>query len=172
MLDTIKAKHFSLSKLKDIADLTGVTFLVEEKDGRKHKQGDGQGVIIPLLLYEKHYMLNERIKVSPYYIKHFEEINTDKNASKWPLERRQLIDHVRTKNGKQYYATSLPDYPLKLVLRTIFECNGFEPIKMGDYLTYATTLYRYKLDPIDDLEYNPKFCCRLKGPKPKYGARG
>ena len=74
--------------------------VVEEKDGRIHKHGDVQGVIIPLLLYEEQYMLNERIKISPYYINHFEEINTDKNASKWPLERRQLIDHVLTKNGK------------------------------------------------------------------------
>ena len=162
MKDVIKVKHFSLSKLKEIAQDTGITFLVEEKDGRKHKQGDGKGVIVPLLLYENHYMINERVKISPYYIKHIDEINADKNASKWELDKKQIIDRVRIKNGKKYYSFDQPDYPLKLVIKTIFECNGFESIKMGEYLTYASSLYRYKLDPIDDLEYNPKFCCRLK----------
>ena len=164
MKDIIKVKHFSLAKLKEIAKETGVTFLVEEKDGRKHTQGDGKGIIVPLLLYQNHYMINERIKISPYYVKHIHEINADKNASKWILEKKQIIDRTRVINGKTYYAFDQQDYPLKLVLKTIFEVGGFEPLKMGDYMTYASSLYKYKLDPIEDLEYNPKFCCRLKAP--------
>ena len=164
MKDIIKVKHFSLAKLKEIANETGVTFLVEEKDGRKHTQGDGKGTIVPLLLFENHYMINERVKISPYYVRHIHEINADKNASKWTLEKKQIIDRTRVINGKTYYAFDQPDYPLKLVLKTIFEVNGFEPMKMGDYITYASSLYKYKLDPIDDLEYNPKFCCKLKAP--------
>ncbi len=162
MKDIIKVKHFSLSKLKEIAADTGITFIVEEKDGRKHIQGDNKGITIPLLLFENHYMLNERVKISPYYIKHIHEINADKNASKWDINKKQIIDRLRNKNGRLYYSFDQPDYPLKLVLKTIFECNGFEPIKMGSYITYASSLYKYKLDPIDTLEYNPKFCCRLK----------
>ena len=164
MKDIIKVKHFSLAKLKEIAKETGVTFLVEEKDGRKHMQGDGKGTIVPLLLYQNHYMINERIKISPYYVKHIHEINADKNASKWTLEKKQIIDRTRVINGKTYYAFDQQDYPLKLVLKTIFDVGGFEPLKMGDYMTYASSLYKYKLDPIEDLEYNPKFCCRLKVP--------
>ena len=109
-------------------------------------------------------MINERVKISPYYVRHIHEINADKNASKWTLEKKQIIDRTRVINGKTYYAFDQPDYPLKLVLKTIFEVNGFEPMKMGDYITYASSLYKYKLDPIDDLDYNPKFCCRLKAP--------
>lgn len=164
MKDVIKVKHFSLSKLKEVALDTGITFLVEERDGRKHIQGDNKGIVVPLLLYENHYMLNERVKISPYYIRHIDEINADRNASKWELGKKQIIDRYRLKGNKRYYSYDQPDYPLKLVLRTIFECDGFEPIKMGEYLTYASSLYRYKLDPIDDLDYNPKFCCRLKAP--------
>ena len=155
MKDIIKVKHFSLAKLKQIAEDTWVTFQVEEKDGRKHTQGDGKGIIVPLLMYENHYMLNERVKISPYYIKHIDEINADRKASKWELEKKQIIDRKRIKNGKEYYTYDQADYPLKLVLKTIFECNGFEPMKMGDYMTYASSLYKYKLDPIEDLEYNP-----------------
>ena len=164
MKDIIKVKHFSLSKLKEIAKETGVTFLVEEKDGRKHTQGDGKGIIVPLLLYQNHYMINERVKISPYYVRHIYEINADSKASKWIPEKRQIIDRTRVINGRTYYAFDQQDYPLKLVLKTIFEVGGFEPLKMGDYMTYATSLYKYKLDPIEDLEYNPKFCCRLKAP--------
>ena len=167
MKDIIKVKHFSLAKLKQIAEDTGVTFLVEEKDGRKHTQGDGKGIIVPLLMYENHYMLNERVKISPYYIKHIDEINADRKVSKWEQEKKQIIDRKRIKNGKEYYTYDQPDYPLKLVLKTIFECQGFEPMKMGDYMTYASSLYKYKLDPIEELEYNPKFCCRLKSPNGK-----
>ena len=170
MKDIIKVKHFSLSKLKEISEDTGITFIVEEKDGRKHIQGNQKGTVVPLLLYENHYMLNERVKISPYYIKHLQEISIDKKASQWPLEKRQIIDRVRVKNGKEYYSYDQPDYPLKLVLKTIFEVGGFEPLKMGDYMTYASTLYKYKLDPIDDLEYNPKFCCRLKAPYVRRGS--
>ena len=164
MKDIIKVKHFSLSKLKEIAKETGVTFLVEEKDGRKHTQGDGKGIVVPLLLFENHYMINERVKISPYYVRHIHEINADKNASKWTLDKKQIIDRTRVINGKTYYAFDQQDYPLKLILKTIFEVDGFEPLKMGDYITYASSLYKYKLDPIDDLEFNPKFCCRLKAP--------
>ena len=164
MKDIIQVKHFSLSKLKQISEDTGVTFLVEEKDGRKHQQGDGKGIVVPLLMYEHHYMLNERVKISPYYIKHIHEINADKKVSKWPKDKKEIIDRIRIKHGKKYYTYDQPDYPLKLILKTIFECNGFEPMKMGDYMTYASSLYKYKLDPIEDLDFNPKFCCRLKAP--------
>ena len=164
MKDIIKTKSFTLSKLKEIAKDTGVSFYVEEKDGRHHKIGTQEGIVVPLLLLNEHYMLNERVKISPYYIKHYNEILNDPIAMKKSLEDRQLIMRRRELHGKLYYISENHDYPLKLVLKTLFSCDYFEPIKMGEYLTYASTLYKYKLDPIDNLDYNPKFCCRLKAP--------
>lgn len=165
MKDIIKCKYFKMTKLKQIAEETGVSFYVEEKHCRHHQYGPKDNKYnVPLLLFENHYMLNERVKISPYYVRHINEINADRLASKRPLETRQLIDRIKMKNGKGYYVYDQPDYPLRLVLKTIFEVGGFSPIKMGDYLTYASTLYKFKLDPFDTLEYNPSFCCRLKKP--------
>lgn len=165
MKDIIKCKYFRMTKLKQISEETGVSFYVEEKHCRHHQYGPKDNKYnVPLLLFENHYMLNERVKISPYYVKHINEINSDKLASKRPLESKQLIDRFRMKNGKKYYCVDQSDYPLRLVLKTIFEVGGFEPIKMGNYLTYASTLYKYKLDPLDTLDYNPKFCCKLKKP--------
>ena len=165
MKDIIKTKSFTMSKLKEIAQDTNIGFYVEEKDGRHHKIGNQDGIVVPLLLLNEHYMLNERVKISPYYIKNYDAIMRDPIASKKDTEDQQLIVKRRELHGKLYYITEKHDYPLKLILKTLFDCNYFEPIKMGDYLTYASTLYKYKLDPIDDLEYNPKFCCRLKAPR-------
>ena len=165
MKDIIKCKYFKMTKLKEIAEETGVSFYVEEKHCRHHQYGPKDNKYnVPLLLFENHYMLNERVKISPYYVRHINEINADRLASKRPLETRQLIDRIKMKNGKGYYVYDQPDYPLRLILKTIFEVGGFIPIKMGDYLTYASTLYKFKLDPFDTLEFNPSFCCRLKKP--------
>ena len=165
MKDIIKCKYFRMTKLKQIAEETGVSFYVEEKHCRHHQYGSKDNKYnVPLLLFENHYMLNERVKISPYYVKHINEINADRLASKRPLETRQLIDRIKMKKGKEYYAYDQPDYPLRLILKTIFEVGGFTPIKMGDYLTYASTLYKFKLDPFETLDYNPSFCCRLKKP--------
>ena len=164
MKDIIKTKSFTMSKLKEISKDIDIGFIIEEKDGRHHKIGNQDGVVVPLLLMNEHYMLNERVKIAPYYIKHYYDILADKVAMKKSLEDRQLINKRREINGKKYYISEKSDYPLKLVLKTLFNLNYFESIKMGDYYTYASTLYKYKLDPIDDLEYNPKFCVRLKAP--------
>ena len=165
MKEVIKCKYFRMTKLKQIAEETGVSFYVEEKGSRHHQYGPADNKYnVPLLLFENHYMLNERVKISPYYVRHIYEINADKNALKRPIENRQLIDRQKEMRGKKYYTVDQEDYPLRLILRTIFEVEGFTPIKMGDYLTYSSTLYKYKLNPLDTLEYNEKFCCRLKAP--------
>ena len=162
MKDIIKTKSFTMSKLKEIANDTNIGFYLEEVNGRHHKIGPQDGVVIPLLLMNEHYMLNEKVKISPYFIKHYEEIIADPVAKKKKMESMMTIIRKRPINGKMYYVGENHEYPLKLILKTLFEYNYFTPIKMGDYLTYASTLYKYKLDPIDDLEYNPRFCCRLK----------
>ncbi len=159
MKDIIKVKSFTMSKLKDIARECGISFYVEEKDGRHHKIGSMDNVVVPLLLLENHYMLNERINVSTYYINHYDEINNDPKIKDKSIEWRQTISR---KIGNSYIHDQ-PDWPLKLILKTIFGVNGFEPIKVGDYLTYASTIYKYKLaSDIEDLSYNPRHCCRLK----------
>ena len=165
MKDIIHTKSFTMSKLKEISKDVNIGFYIEEgKNGLHHKIGNQDGIVVPLLLMNDHYMLNERVKIAPYYIKHYYEILQDSLAMKKPQNERQLICKRRCIHNKMYYVTEYTDYPLKLVLKTLFKYNCFEPIKMGDYYTYASTLYKYKLDPIDNLDYNPKYCTRKKAP--------
>ena len=165
MKDIIKTKSFTMSKLKEIAQDTGVGFYLEEVNGRHHKIGPQDNIVVPLLLMNEHYMLNEKVRISPYFIKHYYEIIADPVSKKKKPESLVNVTRKREINGKMYYVGENKEYPLKLILRTLFECECFAPIKMGDYLTYASTLYKYKLDPIDSLDYNPRFCCRLKAPR-------
>ncbi len=161
MKDIIQVKSISKSKLKDIAKECNISFYLEEKDGRHHKIGTMNNVVIPLLLLENHYMLNERIKVSTYYVNHCDEIENDPKISDRSIEWKQTI----TRKVGNSYRHDQPDFPLKLILKTIFEVKGFDPIKVGDYLTYSSTLYKYKLaSDIADLNYNPRLCSRLKQP--------
>jgi hypothetical protein len=163
MKEIIKTKSFTLKKLKVIAEDTNIGFDVED-NCRHHRIGNQDGVVVPLMLFKEHYMLNERVKISPYYIRNYYEIESDPTCKKKKLEDRQLVSQKRIRNGKPYYNKEHEDYSLKIILNTLFEVNAFEPIKMGEYLTYASSLYKYKLDPIESLEYNPQFCCRRKEP--------
>jgi hypothetical protein len=163
MKEIIKTKSFTLKKLKIIAEDTNIGFDVED-NCRHHRIGNQDGVVVPLMLFKEHYMLNERVKISPFYLRNYYEIEADEVCKRKNLEDRQMVSRKKFKNGKAYYFKEgdIEDYSLKAILNLLFELNAFEPIKMGEYLTYASSLYKYKLDPIETLEYNPSFCCRKK----------
>ena len=102
-------------------------------------------------------MVNERVKVSPYYIKHRDEINSDKVAKYWKLEDRMLI--CKKSNG--YYRKG-HDFSLRKVLLALFDVGAFKPITTGDYMTFNSLICFEKIDPIKNLDYDAKYCCRLK----------
>ena len=60
-----------------------------------------------------------------------------------------------------YYKKGV-DFSLRKVLLALFEVNAFTPIRVGDYMTFNSLICFEKIDPIKNLEYNSKFCCRLK----------
>ena len=68
-------------------------------------------------------MVNKRVKVTPYYIKHRDEINRDRNTKFWKLQDRMLI----FRKHKGYYEKG-KDFSLRKVLLALFEVNAFKPI--------------------------------------------
>ena len=114
---------------------------------------------VSLLLYYNHYMINERVKVSPYYIKHRDEINRDRNVRFWKLQDRILIN----RRNKCYYEKG-KDFSLRKVFLALFEVNAFKPISAGDYMAFNSLICFENIDPIKELDYDPKMCLRLKEP--------
>ena len=111
-----------------------------------------------LVLLHNHYMIDEGVDVSPYYIKHRKEINYDPIARYWKREDKMRI--ISKSNG--YYKKSSTQFSLIEVIKALFEVNAFEPITMNDYRAYASIVCFENIDPIKSLDYDPRFCCRLK----------
>ena len=107
-----------------------------------------------------HYMIDEKVNVSPYYILHKKEIQTDARARYWKKEDKMRIIGI---DSKGYYVKSPTNqFSLRKVIKALFQVKAFEPITMNDYRAYASLVCFENIDPIKSLEYNPIFCCRLK----------
>ena len=154
----IQKRSIATSDITKAAEACDLKIRIKSADGHNYCIGNGSQNVKLLLMYN-HYMVNERVKVSPYYIKHRDEINSDKVAKYWKLEDRMLI--CKKSNG--YYRKG-HDFSLRKVLLALFDVGAFKPITTGDYMTFNSLICFEKIDPIKDLNYNAKYCCRLKEP--------
>ena len=160
MRNVIKIRSFSLAKLGVIADECEIRFSVIDGDSKTFCVGPINGTPINLLLYEGHYMLNERIPISPFFIKHHNEIIRSHQTRWWTMEEKLRTKGKRA-NG-DFVKPEKKDFKLITVLKAIFSVGGFKEIRYGDYMTYASSLYASKLKAMVDLEYDPRYCCKLK----------
>jgi len=181
MRNVIKIRSFSLAKLKIIAEECQLSFTVV--DGSNYKAFHiGSGSPINLLLYEGHYMLNERVPISPYFIEHCSEIMRSHQTRWWTMNEKLLTrcqkpsgEYVKPQTAatrplhsegpSEHQSPSGTDHKLITVLKAIFKVGGFKEIRYGDFMTYSSTLYASKLKGLVNLNYEPRYCCRLKGNK-------
>ena len=154
----IQKRSIATTDITKAAKECDLRIRVKLENGKSYYVGNGSHNI-NLLLMKNHYMVNERVKVSPYYVKHRDEINSDRIAKFWKLEDRMRI--IGKHNG--YYEKG-STFSLRKVLLALFEVNAFTPISTGDYMTFNSLICFEKINPIKNLEYSPKFCCRLKQP--------
>ena len=117
---------------------------------------------IKLVLMNNHYMVDERVNVSPYYIKHKQEIMTHPIARYWKREDKMRIIN---KEGSQYIKSPSNSFSLRKVIQALFDVKAFEPITMNEYRAFTSLICFENIDPIKSLDYEPKLCCRLKQPK-------
>ena len=68
---------------------------------------------------------------------------------------------VKKVNG-YYVKDSIGKFSLRKVINALFQVNAFEPITMNDYMSYASLVCFENISPINSLEYDSQFCCRLK----------
>jgi len=68
---------------------------------------------------------------------------------------------VEKVNG-YYKKASIARFSLRKVIKALFQVGAFEPITMNEYMAYCSLVCFENIDPIKNLEYDAKYCCRLK----------
>ena len=114
---------------------------------------------VKMVLMFNHYMIDEKVNVSPYYVLHRDEILKDRNVRYW--KRTDKLRIVGKTDGR-YIKSPKTGFSLRKVINALFQVNAFEPITMNDYRVYASLVCFENIDPIKSLEYDPDYCCRLK----------
>ncbi|EAX83235.1 hypothetical protein TVAG_570730 [Trichomonas vaginalis G3] len=166
MREVIRVRDFPQSKIQEISNATGIAFNVtigyfndsRHNEIKRYIPKECETVrTIDLLLVEDHYMLNERLPMITYFIINYNEIL--KSLGGWNIERQMKI---YKKRENRFVIDSTRTTPLWDILKTLRECNYFEPLSYGELFTYTTYLYKQKLAPFKDLNYTPNYCVQLK----------
>ena len=174
MRDIIRTRAFPQHRLQKLADETGIKFNVriaylnsDEKIATKNKYETYAPTTEPvttinLVLIDGHYCLDEDVPVSPFFIKHYDDI-----IKKLPSKEISYLQKInRFQEGKYKIKSDIKTNIVKIFL-TLFETNHFIPITYGDINVYSTSLYKEKLQDFTTLDYNKKFCVRKKFYDPK-----
>ena len=162
MCYSIHKRSISGADVSNVAEQLDLKIHIKEP-GRSYTINPNGTHEIRLVLLYNHYMIDERVNVSPYYIKHRSEIMSHPKARYWKREDKMRIIN---KEGNQYIKSSSNTFSLRKVIQALFEVNAFEPITMNDYRAFTSLICFENIDSIKSLEYNPNLCCRLKQPKP------
>ena len=172
MREIVRTRAFPQSKLQKIVDETGLEFVVrivylpgtEERktvnEYHTYTPSNGNPIqSIKLVLIDGHYILDEDLPVSTFFIKNYEDIK--EQCSSKSIDYMQKI--YRFYEGKYKIKNDTKTNIVKIIL-TLFETNHFKPITYGDINVYSTSLYKEKLQDFTTLEYSKKFCTKLKAP--------
>ena len=156
----IHKRSFGLIDVQRVADECSLKF--EIKTDNKiltfsPKVGEAKQTIRMYLL-EGHYMIREKVAVSPYFIEHRSEILKDKALSGWTMKDKLLIN----RRDEKYWKKEDKEYSLMKIIETMFKTNAFKPITNADYAVFNSMVCYETIDPITTLEYDESFCTRLK----------
>lgn len=153
----IHKRSFGVVDIKNISKELGLSFEIKT-DNAKLFIGPKREDSIKLILINDHYMVNEKVNVSPYYIRNRNEILSDKSLMHWSA--KDLISIVG-RNGK-YWTKSSKMFSLRKVLNAMFECNYFKPISSNEFMVFNSMICFEKIDSIKSLEYDEMYCCKRK----------
>ena len=155
----IHKRSFGTIDIKRVSDSTGIAFDIKTESKNIYIKPSGKEVTrtIKLLLFHNHYMIREKIPISPFYIRNRMEINRDPICSKWSVADRMLI----TKRNGKYFKKESKLHSLKEILEAMLETDAFEPITSKMFMVFNSLICYENIDPIKSLEYNVDLCtCR------------
>ena len=162
---TVQTKTLPNNRINEIAQQFKCNFIVrriEEKygtrhaaqrmiDTRKKEWGKGFERCVDLILYKEHYMINQKVPATTFYLEHAEEL--EKKFTELPLKQIMLIKGIS--KGKPTFQED-GSYPMA-IFRKMFELKLFEEIKMCEMDILGTTEYD-KLNDYVELNYNEQLC--------------
>lgn len=166
VIKTRKVPRKIISKLAEMFKCHFVVSSINEKksvknqmstriDTRKNKDWNFDREV-NLILYKEHYFINKPLMISPYYLK-----NEKMLREKFPdLIENKKIYSIRGLNDKGFpYYLKNPIKPMK-ILRTMFECNLFQPLSISDEKLLETCEFRNNLPDYKHLLYNEEICTK------------
>ena len=171
--ELIGSRYFPKSKFQLISDETNIAFDIKyyrttsnrvDVDHYSPHGGATTRRVICLNLFDDHYLLDDTVPISPYAIEHLSEIQAHPKCANWTFE--QMLTTTRYLKGKDRFEKSPKiQTPIMNILRVLFEQGHCREIHYGDFAPFHTCQYKQKIAPIEKLDYNPKWCTRLKQPK-------
>ena len=151
--------HLPMSKLNQIAELSGIAFNVryyknidDKPEYKSFKPSSKPLYTVDLILYEHHFMLDEEIDFNVNYINLRKQIiENPYNTTDWSIEEILRINKcVKNASGNMKYkkinSKVTPKCSLPELLKALFANSYFEPITMNDYLVYYSSLYKESLE--------------------------
>ena len=169
----IGTRYFPWSKFQEIADEINVGFIIRyyrpndsSTDMSKRffpKDATDDTQVINLILFDDHYMLDSTVNATTYAIKHFDEIKAHPKVIKAGWTDEEILTTVRYVKRKDCYEKS-PTIQTRImdIMKVLVLDEHLKPIHFGDFMGKSALLPKQKLAPLESLEYNPKFCCKLK----------
>ena len=157
---SIHKRSLSHKDITDLASKHNLKIHIKEP-GRSYFINPSGTTPIRLVLMHNHYMIDEKVSVSPYYILHKKEITCHPIARHWTKADQMCI----TGKVQGYYHKAPPKFSLRKVLDALFQVNAFIPISMNDYRVYASLVCFENIDPIKRLDYKVEYCVKLKASK-------
>ena len=151
-------RSMSNKEIKQAAIDCDLKLHIKESDRSYVINPSGKNEVKMVLMFN-HYMIDDKVNVSPYYILHKQEILNDKNTKYWKrTDKMRIIG----KSDGYYVKSPKTAFSLRKVIDALFQVKAFEPITMNDYRVYCSLVCFENIDPIKSLLYDPNYCCRLK----------
>ena len=150
--DSVHKRFFTLSDVKSIAEKFNLK-LVVTCEGRIITLGNSEADIgVDLLLIHDHYMVNEKIPISPFYIRNRNAILNSKQAMSMSPTKRLTISWY----DGIFYHTSNRHYKIQSVIDAMFEVGAFSELTLGDCI-------HFQLPHVDsyELTYDESTSCHL-----------
>ena len=167
----IRTRDIPRGKIRQIAEYIKCNFKIKYIDDKKLDDSRHYGAYdmdttkgankkdygrtIKMILFKEHYMLDDPVMITPFYIEHYDDIQ--KKFPDMPKEEQMLLANIsgrksRTKNG----------YSLTEILVAMFKFKRFRPIFKQESDIIATREYdEDTLQDYVDLDYNEELCCKL-----------
>jgi hypothetical protein len=160
----IKTRQLPQTKLKQLAEECGIEIDVtlENSQRKTYRCGRTNATHVSLYLIENHYLLKDKVAVSPYFIKHYDAIMKNEKLKNWSLAQKQLVCKYDSSGDRYMVDSTKQNFSIKKVISALKQCGHLKPIHRGDYLTYASTLYQEDLGELYALDYDQTLCTKLK----------